>query len=423
MRAHGPCESRAGVPREHATTVPVAFRERLRSFLTIFRYDLSAAWKGLLAVFLLFSVIFALLFPLLKSYEDNKSLSADLNFSVSVVDEANSFFGELFVEVVKDVPYLKNVYFDTLEQARERLESDEIILYATLPPDLFQQVRSGSVKESVQLFLNPRKAMEAASLAALIRQYYFAVDHLYSAVFGYQREFMKLGGDEDESWEQTTKHALNALSSYFTKHRFAEKGSNPDRTTFFHALSGILILLSFIPALGVLYQTSRLCRSDLENRMILIAGRIPLAVSRILTGLTWWLVLILPWLIALRVAGVLNTLLPTTLILIAVYLMGAFLMLFVGRANAATVSVYQVGWLIFFALLLFGGVFYPTSLFPSWMRSISSFTPMHAPLQALFTALTQKGHVPKGPMLLAFWPILPTLALAFISTGRRRSGT
>ena len=421
MNGHDRHKNTSHVRREDMTTVPVSFRERMRSFLAIFRCDVRAARTGLLAVLLFFSVLVALVAPLLKNGENDEPLSKHLKFSVSVVDDEESYFGKLVVEVVEDVKYLDQVYFDTLEKAQERLDRDETILFFTLPPDLFQQTRTGSVRESIHLYLNPRKPMEAAAIATLIRQYYFAVDRIYSAVFGFQKEYEKLGGDENKSWKQTTKHALDSLNAYFTKHRFVEKGRNPDKSVIFHALSGILLILAFIPAMGVLYQTSRMCRTDLEDRTTLIAGRISPAISRVITGLIWWVVLVIPWLVALRIAGILETMLPITLVLMAVYLAGAFLMLFIGRANAATVSVYQVGWLIFFALLLFGGVFYPTSLFPAWLRTGAQFTPMHAPMHAVFAALAEKGTIATSSVLLSFWPVLPAVALAFIRIRRRRS--
>lgn len=403
-------------------TVPVTFRERMRSFFAVFRHDLRAARTGLLVVILLFSALVALASPLLKDIDNPEALSKHIKFSVSVVDEGDSYFGELFSEVSKNVKYLDQVYFDTLEKARERLDRDETILFVTIPPDLFEQTRTGSVRESLQLYLNPRKPMEAAAIAALVRQYYFAIDRIYSAVFGYQKEYVKLGGDEDESWNMATKHSLDSLSSYFTKNRFiAERGRNPDRSAIYHALSGILALLSFLPAMGVLYQTSRMRGTDLEDRMTLIAGRLSPAVSRVLAGFVWWIALIIPWLIALRIAGILETLLQTALVLMGVYLAGSCLMLFVGRANAPTVSVYQVGWLIFFAFFLFGGVFYPTSLFPAWLRTVAEFTPMHAPMNAVFTALTENGAIPANQVLLSFWAVPPALALAFMRIGRRRA--
>jgi hypothetical protein len=406
--------------RDGLTTVPASFRERIRSFLVIFLNDLRKARTGLLIVLLIYSVLIALISPILKSEEKADSLGQHLQFSVSIVDEANSYFSELIAEVVKDVKYLDQVYFDTFEKAKERLDRNETILFFTIPPDLFEQTRTGSVRESIHLYLNPQKPMEASAIATLIRQYYFAIDRIYSAVFGYQKEYVKLGGDENHSWLQTTKHALNSLSAYFTKDRFVEKGRTPDQSAIYHALSGILVLFAFIPAMGVLYQTSRLHETDLEDRTILIAGRISPAISRVLIGLTWWIALVIPWLIALRIAGVLETLLPTALVLAGVYLFGACLMLFVGRAHAPTVGVFQVGWLIFFALILFGGVFYPTSLFPAWLRAGARFTPMHAPMEAVFTALSEKGSVATNNVLLSFWAVPPAMALGFIRIRRRR---
>jgi hypothetical protein len=407
--------------RDGVITVPASFSERMRSFLAIFRHDLRVARTGLLVVILLFSVLVALIVPLFNRDDKLDLLRTQLNFSVSIVDEEDSFFGKLFVEVVKDVQYLDKVHFDTFEKAKERLDRDETILFITLPPDLFQQTRTGSVKEPVQLYLNPRKSMEAANIATLIRQYYFAVNRVYGTVFGYQKEHEKMGGDEDESWRQTTKHALSSMAAYFAKNRFVETGRSPGKSAIFHAISGILILLAFIPAMGVLFQTSRLRGTDLEDRMTLIAGRVAPAVSRLMTGLIWWIVLVIPILVALRVVGILQTLLPIALVLLGVYLAGACFMLFVGRANAPTVTVYQVGWLIFFALLLFGGVFYPVSLFPVWLRISAHFTPMYAPMQAVFTALTENGSVPRNGILLSFWAVPPALALAFIRIKRKHS--
>jgi len=89
--------------------------------------------------------------------------------------------------------YLDQVYFDTFEKAKERLDRNETILFFTIPPDLFEQTGTGSVRESIHLYLNPQKPMEASAIATLIRQYYFAIDRIYSAVFGYQKEYVKAG--------------------------------------------------------------------------------------------------------------------------------------------------------------------------------------------------------------------------------------
>lgn len=414
-----PSNKRSG-EREGFMTVPVSLRERWRSFLAVFLHDLRSAWPGLIAVLLLFSALVALVAPIMKNAEESNTIDQHLTFSVSIVDQADSYFGNLLTEVVKDVKYLDQVYFDTFEKAKERLDRNETILFIAVPTDLFEQTRTGSVRESIELYFNPQMPMEAAAIATLIRQYFFAIDRIYGAVFGYQKEYEKLGGDEDESWRETTKHALDSLSAYFAKNRFVEEGRTPTSSALYHTLSGILVLLAFIPAMGVLYQTSRLHETDLENRMTLITGRLSPAISRVLTGFLWWIVLVIPWLIALRIAGIFRTLLPTALVLAGVYIAGACLMLFVGRAKAPTVSVYQVGWLIFFALLLFGGVFYPTSLFPAWLRAGARFTPMHASMETVFTALTENGSAPAGKILLSFWAVPPALALGFIRIRRRR---
>ena len=132
--------------RDGLTTVPASFRERIRSFLVIFLNDLRKARTGLLIVLLIYSVLIALISPILKSEEKADSLGQHLQFSVSIVDEANSYFSELIAEVVKDVKYLDQVYFDTFEKAKERLDRNETILFFTIPPDLFEQTRTGSVR-------------------------------------------------------------------------------------------------------------------------------------------------------------------------------------------------------------------------------------------------------------------------------------
>jgi len=64
--------------RDGLTTVPASFRERIRSFLVIFLNDLRKARTGLLVVLLIYSVLIALISPILKSEEKADSLRSTL---------------------------------------------------------------------------------------------------------------------------------------------------------------------------------------------------------------------------------------------------------------------------------------------------------------------------------------------------------
>ncbi|HNZ62840.1 MAG TPA: ABC transporter permease [Bacillota bacterium] len=403
--------------------LPVSFREWIRSFFSVFKRDFRSTRTAFLAVLLVFAALTATAVPLVKREMEKGegNVRPPMTFSISIVDKGDSYFGTLFAKALEDVKYLDAVYADTFEQAKERLDRNEIILFFAIPPDLFEQTRTGSVRESVELYLNPQKPAEAGYIAVLIRQYYFAVDRLYSAVFGYQHQYEKLGGEEEESWRQATRQSLDAISAFFGKSRFAVDGRSPGSGALLHAGAGILMLFAFLPAMGVLAETRRRFGSDLENRITLISGRAVPALSRIVLGLWWWVVLVVPWLIVLRITGILQTIGPLTAVLAGVYLAGALLMLFVGRSKASAVTVFQTGWLIFFALLLSGGVLYPASLFPAWLSRGARLTPMYCAMEVVSQAMTDKGAVPSARLFLSFWPILPALLLAVTGMRRRRA--
>lgn len=400
---------------------PAAFRARTRCLARLVCQELLASRTALLAALILSLLLSAAGFALGARYENEEApgLIPDFTAAVSIVDEDQSLAGKLLVEYFESIRYITAVHKDTLPQALERLDSGQVAVVLRLPPDLFQELRTGSTREPLGLWLSPRMPVESSLIKIMIGQYTSVFNFLYGHVFGYQKTYVALGGDEDESWGRTTNHALNALAMYFGRDRYLKTGELLMTDIIFHVFAGILIIFSLLPAMGVLAGTIRLAGTSYEDRLLLACGPGPLLLYRLAGGLVWWAVLILPPLIALNLAGLLTAFIPMAAVLLAAYLTMALLMLALGRIRAHGVTLLQSGWLIFFVLLVLGGVLYPIGRFPDWLVKPAAFTPVYPVMQALYQSLYQGGTMGVRALFFAFLPLLPAGALAILF-GRRR---
>lgn len=354
-----------------------------------------------------------------QASEGGGDLPADFSVSASLVDEDQSFLGRLVVEYFQDMPYISQLHLDSYEKAMERLANDEVIVVLRLPPDLFEEARTGSQRDPIEFWLNPRMPAESGQIGIIVRQYSASFNYLYGSVFGYQKFYVDLGGDEDESWEKTTAHSFNALASYFGRNRYVATGDLLSFNLLLHVLSGLLLVFASLPAMGVLAATLRTARTPYEDRLLLSGGYGPLMLARLFSGFAWWLVLVLPLLFFLKAGGLLTSILPAALLLLSVFLTASFLMLAVGRIRAPEVTLLQSGWFILFIFFLLGGVLYPPTLFPPWLDRAASLTPAYPVMEGIYRALYLKTSPGMEDLLLAARSLIPAGFLAFIF-GRRR---
>ncbi|MDD2427363.1 MAG: ABC transporter permease [Eubacteriales bacterium] len=342
-----------------------------------------------------------------------------LSVAASIVDEDNSPLGQMLISYLEDISYVEAIYNDDMEQALERLEADDIVVILRLPPGLFEETRSGSQREAVELWLNPRKPAESNQISILVQQYATVLDYLYGSVFGYQKVYVELGGEESASWEESSRHSLNALIMYFGRDRYAQVGEHRPFNVLIHTYAGILMVLSLLPAMGVLAATGRMAGTSYEDRLILSCGSASMMAARLISGFIWWLILLLPPLLALALAGLIGSVFSIAIILMAAYFTLALIMLALGRVKAPYITTMLTGWLTFLIVIVLGGVIYPTSLFPDWLDKSAVFTPIYPLMQFLYRSLYQEGTVGSASLINALWPLVPAGFVAVLF-GRRR---
>jgi hypothetical protein len=395
-------------------------RKSQRAFRALMRLELRAARTALLLT-LTASIVLSVL--LVNFAREDKKVEAEklpvLSVAGSIVDEDDSALGQILAAYLEDLRYISAVYYDTMDQALERLEADETIVILRLPPTLFEETRTGSQREPVEMWLNPRKPAESGQASLLVRQYASVLDYLYGTIFGYQKVYVELGGDENDSWNEATRHSMNVLVMYFGRYRYAETGDFHPYNVLLHTYSAFLIVFALLPAMGVLAGTSRLAGTSYEDRLLLSSGPASMMAARLASGLLWWLVLLVPLLLALKISGLLAGVFPVAAILLAAYFTTALIMLALGRIKVPGISIMLTGWLTFLIMIVLGGVIYPTSIFPEWLNRGAAFTPIYPMMQFLYNSLYQQGTAGASDLLSALWPLLPAAVIAVIF-GRRR---
>ncbi|NLC26341.1 MAG: ABC transporter permease, partial [Fastidiosipila sp.] len=311
-------------------------RKKMRAFWALFKHDLRSSRTALLVTFLAVVLFLALTFSVANQQAAKEEVSdiPDLSVSASIIDEDDSVLGGLLAEYLNNISYVTAIYQDTLPQAMERLEADEIIIALRLPQNLLAEVKTGSQRDPIEIWLNPRMPAESHQLAILVRQYASSLNYIYGSVFGFQKLYSELTGDEEASWQKATGHSLNTVMTYIGRDRFVKAGDLLSFNLILYAVSAVLIIFALLPAMGVLAKTIRLAGTSYEDRLLLASGPTTLLLVRLAGGLVWWFLLILPLLITLLIAGVLDSVLAIALTLLYVYFMMALIMLAVGRIRA-----------------------------------------------------------------------------------------
>jgi hypothetical protein len=398
---------------------PRTLLQHLRVFFVYFRRELSKTWKSMAAVLLIFASISLLMVSLANPAEGKEAYFSPpaIQFSFSLIDEDDSIIGSALKENLIDVRYVREIFDDDLETAMQRLEDGEILLAMQLPDTLLTAARIGSGHEPINIWLSPHMKADAARVTALLRQYSIAVNLIHSTSFGFQSIYEDLTGDADRAWKETTSHAVSSVMTVIEREGFVQESEEPPFDLFFHAIAGILILLSLVPGILILVQTSRLRGTALEDRLLLSAGPTIPVLSRLLIGIIWWLILTGPIFLSLNSMLAEADLRPAVLVLFTGFLATALVMMALGRTSLPTITSFSLGWVIVFALILTGGILYPNTLFPDWLRRIFSFTPLHYTMKVVYGSL-MGAKIETAKILLAMWPLSPALLLGAFK-GRR----
>lgn len=393
---------------------------KTKSLLAYFRYEFCRSGWSMAIVLMIFILLTIVAVSIAKPFseEEDATLVPAVQFSFSFIDEDNSLIGDVLKENLSGTPYIKEIIDDDLTTALERLKAGETALALHIPEDFFQEVRTGSGDLSVDIWFSPLMKSEGARFSTMLRQYAIAFNKIHSTAFGFQRVYLEISGNEEDSWDETTRQAIDSLMTILGRYKFLRESEEPPFRAFFHALSGILILLSLLPGMVILIQTSSMDKTALEDRLLLTCGSTVPFISGLLIAFIWWLILTMPILAFLKIILPDAILYPAFLALFSSFLSMALVMLALGRKDIPTVTVFQLGWGIFFALIVTGGALYPTVLFPDWLRRVFSFTPLHYTTRVVYSSL-MKSEIKSSELLLTLWPLLPAMLLG-IGKGRRR---
>ncbi len=392
----------------------------LRVFVNYFRRELYRMWKGMALTLLAFALVATIVIKMAQPGEmaDAYYEPPTVQFSFSIINDAEPMVGDLLRENLINIRYVEKLYDDDLDTALERLEEGEILLAMQIPDTILSAGQVGKGHKPINFWFSPLMKSDAARIITLLRQYANAINQIHSTAFGFQKVYEELTRDEEKSWQETTGHAINTVISLLEREGFIQETPEPPFNFTFHALTGIMILLSLLPGIVILVQTSRIKGTALEDRLLLSCGATVPIISRLMAGLIWWLILLGPVFISLkRILGGLS-LLPAILSLFSIFLAFALSMLALGRTEIPTVTVFQLGWVILFALILTGGILYPFVLFPDWLRNLFSVSPLYYGMKVIYGSL-RGAKVETSRLLLSFWPLGPALVLALFK-GRRR---
>ncbi len=395
-------------------------QRKLSALALLLRQDLRAARGALViaaAAILLLSFALSRLASLPADQE--AETPPGLLMAASIVDEDQGILGDMIALYIEDIRFIQTIYRDSLPRAMERLRAGDILVAIHLPAGFMSESSTGTPKQPVELWFNPGMQPEAFQVAVLLDQHTLAFDYLYSSIFGFQKLYVDLGGDEDLSWEKATSHTLNVVTAYLDRNRFTADADLFKVNTLVHALASLLIVLSILPAMGVLAATTRTRASSYEDRLLLACGHGPLLTARLLVGLVWWLLLVVPCLVALYSGGVAVSLFKMALLLLSLYLVAAFVMLALGRIKAPGITLFQLGWLFVLFLLVMGGALYPVSLFPVWLVRSARYTPVYPVMQTVYHALFEHEAIATADLVPILRSLVPASALALI-LGRRR---
>lgn len=395
-------------------------QKKLPALWFLFRRDLRAARTALLiASVAIFFLSFALARLARLPLDQETETPSEFLIEASIVDEDQSILGDMIALYFEDIRLIKAIHRDTLPQAMERLQAGDILVVVHLPAGFMSESVTGTPKQPVELWFNPKMQPEAFQVGVLIDQHAVAFDYLYSSIFGFQKLYVDLGGDEDLSWEKATSHTLNVVTAYLDRNRFTTDTDLFKVNILVHTLAGLLIVLSILPAMGVLAATTRIRGTSYEDRMLIACGYGPLMTARLLAGLVWWTLLVVPLLFVLYTGGIAVSVFKMALLLLSLYLFTAFVMLALGRIKAPGISLFQAGWLILIFLLVMGGVLYPVSLFPVWLIQSARYTPAYPVMQTVYQALFAHEAIAGSDILVVLRPLVPAFALALV-LGRRR---
>lgn len=340
---------------------------------------------------------------------------------VSVVDNDESIISFALIDQFNELGLVDKVYLESLDEAKARLASGEVLLILIFPPDFYEQTVNGLPHTPLTVYLNDRMPAESTLFVRLLNNAKGSVEAIMSSLLTYQSLSRPLYASDAEYWDNTNAAAIKMAFSLLGRKTILSVANNQKLNTVFSVISSLTSLLAMLTALLVLMQVQQERRSGMHER--LVVANVPwwqLMLAKQLIGLVWLAAGFAPLLAALASFYPALQIWQIALPIILIYWVTSSLCLILGYLGRPGETMLLAAWLGLLGLLLLGGCIYPFALLPDWLQTLTSLSPARWSYLMIYDALGQQALRPAA--ILALAAMIPvTTAGSFLAWRRARS--
>lgn len=361
--------------------------------------SLRAAIYKDIRLFLTASGILSLILPVLVAaalmFGLNDAQSADTSiqpFDIAVYDRDDTLMSRTLVGQLRNVELISKVRHYTEKSMAEQgasllKENGELIaesglfdaplfkdcaVVMILPLDFFYDAYTGE-EEPVHIVLNGDMPLESAlassmasSVSGILKSERAAWYAAYSVKAGGEFDHADFERFCEDSAETILDNALGRLNVFKNPDIRAELNANV-KNPFFACAASMLMLFVSVGVLKTLPEERRL---GLYDRFVSVGGSLfALIMSKLITAAVFCAVGIVPLYFILK-----PDMQGGALLLAAAFIACFSVMLMLSRLTRCAESYLLIGGILTAAELLFGGVIYPSKLFPLFAKRISVLT-------------------------------------------------
>ncbi len=356
----------------------------------------------------LLSVFLLLAMPQLASSLDR----VRFDYSISIVDPGRSIISGTLAGQLQHMNRVGQVYVETLESARARLDGGEILMIIELDEGFIESSLKTEERPPVKLWLNERMPAETAIFTRALMSLADSVTGIQSAYFAYADLIEPFYADA-EGYNRATGNAFTQIAMWVLGRRAAIVTDETARLdTPRHVVGCLLSLLAMQTGLLLLMQARAERETGVQARLALSGAPWWLApLSRQLVGTLWLAAACAPLLAGIRSFYPLARTDLIAAALLWLFLVTGLLCQAAGSLPGHGGMVFLGAWMGILAALLLGGCIYPGTLLPEFVRPLMKLSPAYWAYQASYRALG--GELP-GPGAGAAAALMAAAAAALL---------
>lgn len=376
-----------------------------------------------LAFLVLMLLLSALLFGDLPVGKEGGSSNLYNPVRLSVVDEDNSLISYTLVDQFASLSIVDKVYVESLDEARQRLDANEILLIMVIPAGFYEQTTQGLERNSLTVYLNERMPAESVIFVRMLGNATGSVESIQSALFAFQDALRPLFTDDAAFASAADAAAVNMAFKLVGRKSILKINEEAKLNTAYYVVSALTCLLAMLTSLLVLLQLQQERRSGQHERLLL--ANVPwwqLMLAKQLIGLVWLAAGFAPILAGIFRYYPKAERWPVLLAVTLLYWITSALCLILGYLGRTSETLLLAVWLGLLGLLLIGGCIYPIQLLPDWLQRISILSPARWSFMLIYNALAGLEIRPQAIAALAVM-VPVTAAGSWLAWRQARPGT